>query len=359
MALCMRNVPAVFEWSNLLSTPRSPLYLAGPDPLSVQLSLDFDEEQQTVSLQIRVLLVLVLEEDTADEASGQFLYGLIHPSNVVLLLQDPTHHLPASVSPVLHGPTTTCLRLILSKPVSIVVPSDFTPPLRASLGSQQLLSSLRLLAKQTVLAVHVDQHNISSATAVQRLCQGFTNGSIKQHPRHDNLQGFYRGRGATVLDGRDFASSNANKSVKDESTTMPPPYADDQEAPPPQLFAQAPKKRKWASHTATSDDTKPLSQHKLQMEALLALQQEQNRKILTLMSDMITKRVDAHLGEEMDKMRRENAREWEQVVKPYIIKEVDNSVRRSLDREKEEFKEVVRRECLEEHGVISVMMPIY
>ena len=89
------------------------------------------------------------------------------------------------------------------------------------------------------------------------------------------------------------------------------------------------------------------------------MQQEQNRKILTLMSDMITKRVDAHLGEEMDKMRRENAREWEQVVKPYIIKEVDNSVRRSLDREKEEFKEVVRRECLEEHGVISVMMPIY
>ncbi|KAG6354889.1 hypothetical protein INS49_003970 [Diaporthe citri] len=58
MALRMRNVPAVFEWSDLLSTPRSPFYLAGPEPLSVQLGLHFNEEQETASFKIRVLLQL-------------------------------------------------------------------------------------------------------------------------------------------------------------------------------------------------------------------------------------------------------------------------------------------------------------
>jgi hypothetical protein len=45
---------------------------------------------------------------------------------------------------------------VLSKPAYVVAPSDFPLPLREGLGTQ-MLDSLILLAKQTVLTIHMEQ----------------------------------------------------------------------------------------------------------------------------------------------------------------------------------------------------------
>ena len=110
---------------------------------------------------------------------SDYLHILVNPSDVILLLQDPAHHLPDDVSDVLCGPTT-CLCLVLSKPLSIAAPSDISLPLQEC--NSQLLSSLSLLTKQTVLTVHFSQHHVSSPEVLQQLYQAYYNGSIKQHP---------------------------------------------------------------------------------------------------------------------------------------------------------------------------------
>ncbi|KAH8747974.1 hypothetical protein F5883DRAFT_583246 [Diaporthe sp. PMI_573] len=236
MVFRMHNVPAVFEWSDASSMPRAPLYLAGPEPPSVQLSLFLDEEHQAASLVVQVLLNL--RGEATDETSGEYLYGVIASSNIALLCHDPAHHLPDGVSPVLDGPSTTCLRLVLHDPVPILSPVDVALPLRANRRSQQLLSSLELFAKQTLFAVHVEQHHISSAAALQRLCEVFTKGFFQPapHPWQCN----YGERGVRVLDGLAFGSGNADDRVRDdgpeedERTSMFAPNVTDGNAPPPQ-----------------------------------------------------------------------------------------------------------------------------
>lgn len=212
--------------------PRRPLYLAGPDLPSVQLSIFLDEERQAASLVVQVLLNL--RGQATDEDNGEFLYGLIAPRSVALLCHDPAHHLPEDVSPVMDGPSTTCLRLVLNDPIQILYPGDVALPLRANRRSQQLLSSLESFAKQTVFAVHVEPHHISSAATLQHLCEIFTKGFF-QEARH-SWQYNYGPRGVRVLNGLAFGSGNEDERARDggpeedERTSMFPPNATDENA---------------------------------------------------------------------------------------------------------------------------------
>lgn len=233
MVFRMQNVPAVFEWSDVLATPRAPLYLAGPEPPSVQLSLFLDEEAQAASLVVQVLLNL--RGEATDETNGEFLYGVTTPQNIALLCHDPAHHLPDGVSTVLGFSRTTCLRLVLRDPFLIDYPTGVALPLRANRRSQQLLSSLESFAKQTVFAVHVEEDKISSTAALQRLCHVFTKGSFLC--ALDRYVGVRLNR---FLDDQAFGSGNADERVRDggpeeeERTLMLYPNVTDENAPPSQ-----------------------------------------------------------------------------------------------------------------------------
>lgn len=273
------------------------------------------------------------DHDTARK-DGDYLHILVHPSDVVLLLQDPAHHLPDGVSAVLHAPTT-CLRLVLRKPVSIAAPSDISR-LQKGRDYFRLLGSLRMLAEQTVLTIRFGQRHVPDPGAIQQLCQAFCSGSVKQHPRHNTLQDFYPGRGATVIeDFGNFAgfetttpALECNKPDDDgQNTKSPPPYAEAQPTPqpaplpvpqapgagpPPSLFAQPPRKRQRAS-TITSTTAPPdtrnfysefLAQQKAQTEAFLSQQAQMGKMLAHLgnqveqMPDRLIKSVNECLGEE-------------------------------------------------------------
>lgn len=263
------NAPAVIEWSDIASRPRTSRYLADADPTSVQLNLLFNKEQDTVSFKIRVRLHF-------EQASGgerrEYVYICIHPENVHLLLQCPTHPLPEGIATAVRGPTAY-FRLVLNKPVSILAPLDASVPLRSK-RSSRLLDSIEELSRQTVLGIHLGQQIISDSDVVQRICDAFTNGSIIQHPRHDSLRDFYRGRGAGVV--QQFAgyarSGGENAGMRTEADKIdgngdhgasPPPYPEARELPPPTLFAQQ-KKRQRSPEDAVS----PLKRRQLSSENL-------------------------------------------------------------------------------------------
>ncbi|KAH8763807.1 hypothetical protein F5883DRAFT_646200 [Diaporthe sp. PMI_573] len=395
MATRIRNIPAVAEWADTSSTPRSFLHLAGPDDPSLQLNLHFDEQEQTAIFKMRIQVLLGSAEKTAHR-DVEYLYLWIDPKDVILLLQDPVHRLQDGVSAVLRGPTT-CLRLVLSKPAYVVAPSDSPLPLREGLGPQ-MLNSLILLAKQTVLTIHIEQHLVPDQKKIQRLCQAFCNGSVKPHPRHNTLRDFYKGRDAMIID--DVAcyttsgvhpavlTGNGPKHARDGAT--PPPYTEAR-PPPPSLFAQPPKKRQRvtadvsttmnkrqllpAAGSTTSPDisgvyTELLAQQKAQMDAFFSLQQAQMAKVLACVGaqadrvpDQVITQVDKRVKEEMATIWDKRPCEWEQVTRSVVQQEVEDALERSLPHEMEEFKETLKEECLDhlkndlEEGLVKIILP--
>lgn len=208
-----------------------------------------------------MIRVSVFVEQRASDERRDYLYIRIHPGNVLLLLQDPAQRLPEIAATAVRGPVAS-FRLVLSRPASIIAPSDASVPLRSK-RSARLLDSMRLLAQQTILVFYVDQCAISDPDAVRTVCHGFTDGSIKQHPRHDSLRDFYRGRGAAVIEdysgsAKGGSQSSGTSTVKnddddDRDAASPPPYPEVPELPPPSLFAQrSPKKRRRSSEDTSS-----------------------------------------------------------------------------------------------------------
>lgn len=378
------NAPVVVEWSDVASRPRTPRYLAGPEPCSVQLNLLFNEEQGTVSFKIRVWLYF-------EQASGgerqEYVYICIHPENVHLLLQCPTHSLPKGSAAAVRSPTAY-FRLVLSRPVSILAPLDAPIPLRSE-RSSRLLDSLEELSRQTVLGIHLGQHTISDSDLVRRICDAFTNGSIKQHPRHDSLRDFYRGRGAGVVQqfsgfARSGGEDTGMRSGKDRVDgngsygASPPPYPEARELPPPTLFAQQKKRQRSPEDTVAplkkrqlsseNPDTihesfsnvcaELLSQQKAQMTELISWQQaetakfveqqkaqmtefiswqqaqmtkfvEQQQAVLArvdraeqCMESRIIERVEEHLCDESYRTADQGSRsqEWEQLIQKLVDK---------------------------------------
>lgn len=375
MTLRVRNAPAVVEWCDISSTPRSFLYLPPSDTPSVQLNLHYDEQQNNASFKVRILIHL---GDEATDGNREYLYLWIHPKDVILLLQDPVHH-PGEAISILRGPTT-CLRVVLAKPVSVVWPVDVPLPMQ-SRQNHQLFDALRKLARQTVLAIHVDQCHMSNPEVVQGLCRAFTNGSIKQHPRHDTLQDFYKGRGAAFV--QDFSSAENNPTSPDEvddgkCATGPPAYSDARPEPPLSLFVQQPprKRQRVSSDPAASSGVadvcaQVLLQQKEQMEEFIHIQQTHMGKVLACLSDRVesmegrlTRQLDNRIGKEIERVNeQERERVGSEDIRVLVEREVEDVLERSLARGREELKDSIREECLDdlkndlEAGLVSIILP--
>ncbi|KAJ0103740.1 hypothetical protein J7T55_011010 [Diaporthe amygdali] len=366
------NAPAVVEWSDIASRPRAPHYLADPHPSSVQLNLLFNEEQNTVSFKIRVWLYF--EQPSGGERK-EYVYIRVHPENVHLLLPDATHHLPEGIAAAVRGPTAY-FHLVLNKPVSILAPFDAPVPLRSE-RSSQLLDSLEELSRQTVLGIHIGQHIISDPDVVRRICDAFTSGSIKQHPRHDSLRDFYRGRGARVVQqlvgsavsGSEKPGMRTEEHGADGHPASPPPYPEPLDLPPPSLFAQHSRKKRqrvcaelFAQQKAQT--TEFVLWQQAQMSKFVEQQQAQTHHILgrmdhavQCMESRIIGRVEKHLRDESDKTDDQDSKrqEWGQLIQNLVEKSIVNlelqleaSLEANLERGREDLKCELKNECLDE-----------
>ncbi|KAF3768187.1 hypothetical protein M406DRAFT_354857 [Cryphonectria parasitica EP155] len=182
----VHRAAAVVEWIDLEVEPRCSRYLTGLKPASVTFSLLYSEQQHEAALFIRVLLQQWTERKTEEQ-----VYILIDLSNIILLMQDLEHSIPEkSTAAVLDGPTI-CLRLVLRRPVSIVGSSDL------ALQSSELLGSLELLARQTILAIHIPLSRVSNMEALQQICRAITGGSLRQDRR--SIEGLCRGNAVTII----------------------------------------------------------------------------------------------------------------------------------------------------------------
>lgn len=108
-----------------------------------------------------------------------------------------------------------------------------------------------------MLTIHVDHHSISDPEAMRQVCESFADGTIQQHPRHNNLRDFYKGRGAMVIDyftcsERSGSENTAAGGNGDDDAVGPPPYPAARELSPVLLFAQRIPKRKQ-HHFANAD----------------------------------------------------------------------------------------------------------
>ncbi|POS71035.1 hypothetical protein DHEL01_v210574 [Diaporthe helianthi] len=392
MPVRIRNAPAVVEWIDTSSNPRSFLHLGGLEGPSLQLQLHYDDEKQTAIFKIRVLLNF--REGTVHQA-GDYLYLWIHPGDVVLLLQDAAHRLQDGAS-ILRGPTT-CLRLVLSTPASVVAPSDFSLPPRESRGFQTL-NSLVILAKQSILTIYIEQRMAPDPEKLQQLCQALCNGSVKRHPGHD-LRDFYEGRDAMIIkDLGHFAGSDmtcqgltaGGPGNTPHNAVTPPPYTEARPPPSPSIFAQrpaekrqritaqeTPEKRQRATDLIASRSpdittvyTTLLAQQTAQMETFFSFQRTQMAKVLELigarvetMPAQVTRRVDRHVREEMARIWDKRPHEWEQVTQAMVQEEVEDALERSLPQEMEKLKECLKEECLDdlkdvlEGGLVSITLP--
>ncbi|KAI3392074.1 hypothetical protein diail_6282, partial [Diaporthe ilicicola] len=337
---------------------------------------------------------------------GDYLYLWIHPGNVVLLLEDPAHRLQDGAS-VLRG-RTTCLRLVLSEPASVVAPSDFSLPSRGRPGSE-ILNSLILLAKQTVLTIHIEQRVVPGPEKMQQLCQALCNGRVKQHPRND-LRDFYEGRDAMIIEDFDYLAGLGAQSTTlaaggpgdTHNGATPPPYTEARQVPSPSIFPRRPteerqrvtaqepaekRKRVTAQEPAekrqrakdmvatrspdiTTVYTTLLAQQTAQMETFFSFQRAQMAKVLDLIGarvetipEQVIARVDKHVREEMARIWDKRPHEWEQVTRDMVQEEVLDALERSLPKEMEGFKDSLKEECLDdlkdvlEGGLVSITLP--
>lgn len=382
MTTRIRDIPAVVEWADNTSTPRSFLHLAGPDSTSVQLSLRFDEQEQTAIFKFKLRVRLGGGGETPEEAA--YLYLWIQPGDVLLLLQDPAHHLQDGVCAVLQGPTT-CLRLVLSRPVCVVAPTGSPLPLQQGLGPQ-MLDSLISLTKQTVFAIHLEQSQMPDQKKIEHLCQAFCNGTAKQHPRHGTLGDFYKGHGAVIInDLASYARSEGKPTARAvdgpenaRGGANPPPYAEAPRPLPSNSAHQPSNKRRRTTtdlSTTISADVNAVyaelvAQQKAQMDKFFSLQQAQMADVLARMGAQVDRvpsqviaRVDKCVHAEMGKIWDKKPREWEEVTRNIVQQEVDYAYEARLPDMLADLEDAVKEKCLDhlkddlEGGLVTITLP--
>lgn len=201
------DVPALLKWeddqtrgvgTSLSSTP-------------VTLDIDFDSTTRVASFRLRIALL----QRSSDKPVPLFL--LILSSQIQsLVISGSKHTNHDSITP---DRDTACLQFQLSSPTTLIVPPE---PLRLKDKSQlSVMRSLRWVARQTILMVHVRNHVLSPQQIIilsEAPYAQFTSG-----PRHADIARLYGGRGGKVLDATTDETPPKN----------PPPSYNDVPAPPP------------------------------------------------------------------------------------------------------------------------------
>lgn len=316
--LNIRGTPAVLEWHGAASQPQSTCYLAqSSDPSPVQLSLFFDPLSNTAFFKLRA--AVVLEGPTPQDQVKTYLYILIHPEQVLSLVQEEVDKLPensVSTTARLSSCKIMCLRLVLSKPVSVVAPVD-VPVQPKSTSDTQFLETLDLLKQQNSLAIYLALDALPNSKRLQSLCRASSNASLKSGPKHADLSGLYGGRGGRLVEslidstkyGDDVKGKGKRKAQETDAAAedhdpleIPPSYNEVALSPHPKTSVPSPsfatKRRRVSFESATraTDQMKMLDV----CAKLVARQQAEMQRGLIAHMDERLKQMESRLVERLD-----------------------------------------------------------
>lgn len=209
--------------------------------ISCAFRLFFEPFSNTAFFRLRLLLV---------PKDNLFIYIYIYPEQVDSLSHDQSTSKNADLARLCgrsSAPGTTCLRLRLRTPGSIIGPLDWPMLLRKADAS--VLGHIQYLASQTALVVHIPQGALSGAQ-IRSLCVAVSSGLLTTSADHAAFSRLYDGRGCRVI--QDFSATTTHES--DESGAGPPSYDEvagpSQPPPEPQSESGQPapsKKRRLAS----------------------------------------------------------------------------------------------------------------
>lgn len=312
--LNIRGTPAVVEWHDATSQSRSTCHLAqSSDPSPIQLNLFFDSLSNTAFFKIRA--AVVLEGLAQQDQVKTYLYILIHPEQVLSLVQEELDKLPENaVSPAarLSSCKIMCLRFVLSKPVSVVAPVD-VPVRPKSTSDSQFLETLEMLKQQNTLAIYLALDSLPNSKRLQSLCRASSNSSLKSHPKHADLSGLYGGRGGRVVDSlTDYARSVDDGKGKEKqqesgaaaedngSLEIPPSY--NEVALSPHSTASAPQPSRKRRRVSLESAAPAMDQTNILdlCGKLLARQQEDMQRGLFAYMDERLQQMEARLVERLD-----------------------------------------------------------
>lgn len=117
--------------------------------------------------------------------------------------------------------STLCLKFVLSRPPSLVVPKgDLTPKHRSS---RSVLDALQALAKQTRFSVDMPSATMSK-TRLMTMCQAVSYGNVQSTSKFMDVASLYGGKGGRVIEHDATAIFAAGPA---------PDYAECEEARPP------------------------------------------------------------------------------------------------------------------------------
>ncbi|KUI65116.1 hypothetical protein VM1G_00075 [Cytospora mali] len=326
--LNLRGTPAVVEWHDATSPPRSTCYLAqSADSSPIHLNLFFDSSSNTAFFKLRI--AVVLEGATPQDEVKTFVYVFIHPEHVLSLEQEEAETLPGStIGPAarLSFRKIMCLRFVLSKPASVVAPVD-VPVRPKSTADVQLLNTLELLVQQNSLAIHVALNALPNPKLLETLCRASSNGSMKSHPKHADLSGLYGGRGGRLVQclnglirsgddgkGKEREQEKATAAEDTDHLEIPPAYKEAEPLPlstavpvPPPDFSRKRRRVSFESASPATDNSnildicaKLLARQQVEMQnGLLAHMDER----LKQMEDRLVERLDQRLDDRLEELK--------------------------------------------------------
>ncbi|ROW14967.1 hypothetical protein VPNG_03443 [Cytospora leucostoma] len=305
--LNLKATPAVLEWYDATSEPRSTCHLAqSSDSSPINLSLFFDPSSNSAFFKLRI--AVAVEGTTPQDEVKIFVYIFIRPEQVLSLVGEEVDKLPGSViSPAVRLSTCKlmCLRFVLSEPVSVVAPVDATGQSKAIIDSN-LLNMLDLLTRQNALAIYVALDALPNSKRVQLLCRASSNGSLKSHPKHADLSGLYGGRGGTVIESLaglvrpgDYGQVKGKLPERDATAekqdTLETPPSYDEVAPPP-AFSRKRRRVSFESAASAKDHGSILDM----CGKLIARQQAELQNGIIARMDERLEKMEARLVQRLD-----------------------------------------------------------
>ncbi|KAK7736957.1 hypothetical protein SLS53_006712 [Cytospora paraplurivora] len=347
----LKTTPAVLEWYDATSEPRSTCHLAhSSDSSPINLSLFFDSSSNTAFFKLRIAVTV---ESTAPQDEVKiFVYIFIHPEQVLSLVHEEVDKLPGGViSPAvrLSSCKLMCLRFVLSKPVSVVAPMDATGQSK-KITDSNVLTSLDLLTRQKALAIYLALDALPNSKRLQLLCQASSNGSLKSHPKHADLSGLYGGRGGTVIESlaglarsgdcgqaKGKSPERDTTAEKDDNDTHETPPSYDEVAPPPAFS----RKRRRVSFESAASATDHRSILDICGKLLAREQAEIQKSIIARMDERLAKmearlvqRLDERLDEQVAELKDEICQQMEERMDERIdgvTIDVDNLIDERID----------------------------
>lgn len=217
--LQITNVPVVVTWTNPTDHDGTLQYLSHSTHDHFTFSIHCAVDASTAFFQLRANIALKNRRDRTNVLLS------IPPENIrALALVEDDGGAELATSRLVTS--TRCLRFEMREPPSLIVPQgDITPKQRSS---RIVLDSLRVLAGQTVLSVHLPSSRAAVAQLLA-LCTEVKSGNLRSTEKFLDVSSLYGGKGGRILESDALKANPGHSPPPTDLSTMP---GDQGDSPP-------------------------------------------------------------------------------------------------------------------------------